>query len=842
MNPFFMRYLAIVPSFVVMVAVSIAQPSHTPHSNRVRVTPGIEYQANGFHEFFAGAHWRDLWATEFEAEVLDLDSFAGGLTPTKMGGSLQTLNLRFIGNDGREYKFRSLNKDGKRTLPPELQESFVGDVYQDQISIGNPMAAVVVPPLLNALGVLNAEPRIVVMPASDRLKQFEKEFAGVLGTIEEHPKAGKENDPGFRGADNIVDGFEIFEALREDSDERIDAITYLKARLIDLLLGDRDRHADQYRWAGFERNGKREWQPIPRDRDFAFGRYDGVFPSAAGLFVHSAAGFGESYPSILELTWIGRHLDRRFLSSLDKPVWDSVTAYVKSAMTDSLMGYALRKMPKEMFDKGGAQMFSMLTSRRDKLNAAADEFYELVSDVVDVYGTDKAERVEIQCRGSESVEVRLLEKETGEPLFGRVFSNNVTSEIRIHLLGGDDVANVEGTCRSGILIRILADGKNDKLVTTSNVSGVVFSNNNASPTAERTQPNKESVEQALEDRYRIWRTLPLVNFNSDDGIILGGTTTMTKHAFRADPYAYSLSLDAQYAPRVNHYDAQFHADSYTMIEGARTELLVKAGNLLRTDFYGIGNETVFSDSLDNADFYETRYHAILVAPFINVPVSHSLMMKFGGMYEYANARVRPNSLLAQTKQYGLGIRSTLAVSAGLTYDGRDLPIAPTRGVYLHANGLFSPSVFNNNFEFGKFNGDLRAYIPATILTDVVFAFHAGGEKTFGTYPFYKASSIGGIGTLRGFARDRFAGDASLFGQVELRAGLGHVNLFIPGRLGVSFFGDAGRVFVKGERSQQWHSGFGGGLWLNTLNVFLLNISAAGSAEGVRFYVTSGFGF
>lgn len=121
-------------------------------SMKVRVIPGAEYEAGWLHRFLAGAHWRDLWTTEFEASILDLDHFAGGLTPTEKGGSLQTKGLRFIGNDGREYKFRSMNKDGKKVLPPELQKSIIADIYQDQISIGNPMASVVVAPLLNAVG------------------------------------------------------------------------------------------------------------------------------------------------------------------------------------------------------------------------------------------------------------------------------------------------------------------------------------------------------------------------------------------------------------------------------------------------------------------------------------------------------------------------------------------------------------------------------------------------------------------------------------------------------------------------------------------------------------------
>jgi hypothetical protein len=799
-----------------------------------RVTPGIEYQAGVLHKFFAGEHWRDLWATEFEAQVLDLDTFAGGLTPTKKGGSLQTLNLRFIGKDGREYKFRSLNKDGRRTLPPDLQNSFVGDVFQDQVSIGNPMAAVVVPTLLNAVGVLHVEPRIVVMPASERLQEFRNEFAGVLGTIEEHPR---DTPPAFGGADKIIDGFEIFETLREDNDEQVDAINYLKARLVDLLIGDRDRHADQYRWAGYKRDGKRMWLPIPRDRDFAFSRYDGVFPEMAGWFVHSAVGFGERYPSILELTWIGRHLDRRFLSSLDKPTWDSVTAHIKSTLTDSLLLRALHNMPPEMFHTGGMKMFTMLKARREDLNDAANEFYELLADVVDVYGSDKPERVEIAFPDPTRVEVTMFKKKSSALLFRRRFSNDKTSEVRIHLLGGDDIVMTEGTATNTIRIRVLGGEGDDHLVNRAGRARIEFYDAPGDSTSEGLVP-----EPALEDRYRIMRTLPLLNFNSDDGILFGARTTITQHAFRADPYAYSLTIGAIYTPQFNRYDAYLLADSYTLLRGAHAALLINAGNATRANFYGIGNETPFSDSLDDADHYATRYHAVRLEPSVTFHLSKPFALRIGAMYEYASARVKQQNFLDLTKPYGLDVRSMIAFTAGFTFEGRDLPLVPTKGVYAHARASFFPSAFTNDFTFAKLSGDIRTYLPAKLLGNAVLALHAGGEKTFGTYPFQAASFIGGSTTLRGFARDRFAGDASLYGQAELRGELGRATLLVPGQLGFSVFGDGGRVFVNGERSRKWHTGFGGGLWFNVLNEFVLTGSIATSSEGSRAYITAGFAF
>lgn len=839
-------FLGVVPAAASPFDDSIQDSLSEATAGTISMVPGIEYEAGWLHRLFAGAHWRDLWTTEFEAEVLDLDCFAGGLTPVKKGGGLQTKNLRLKGNDGKEYKFRSMNKDGARALPRELQESVVADVYQDQISIGNPMAAVVVAPLLDAVGVLNATPRIVVMPDSKRLGAFRGEFANVLGMIEEHPKDG------FGGADKIVDGFEIFEELRDDAEERIDQREYLKARLMDLLLGDRDRHADQLRWAGCKSGGSRIWRPIPRDRDFAFARYDGIFPSAAGLFAHSVVGFGESYPSILELTWIGRHLDRRFLNALEKPVWDSLTAFIAQKLTDSVILNALRMMPPPMYEKAGERMFRMLQARRNTLDEAANEFYELVSDVVDVHGSNKAERVTITRFNDVEVEVRIEKKKSGELLFNRVFSTKRTSEIRLYLLGGNDVATVEGNGSAGIRVRVIGGDGSDELSDVSKLGGTEFYDDHNSTTSSRNSKTQVTFdaenaefdpavpEPPYEDRYQIWRPLPLLGLNPDDGILIGGTVNITQFGFRIAPHAHAFDIKAIYAPRFGRYNLQLYAESYKLIENARTSLFFATSTLGLTDFFGLGNETRFDDDLADDDYYRTNYRSIRIEPTVSFNLSRSFGLEFTGAYEYADARVSTGSLLDAERPYGLGFRSLLAAGVGCTYDSRDHSLAPSKGIHVEAGGRFYPAVFRNASKFGNVHADSRVFIP--MLNDVVLALHAAAEKTFGTYPFHHASMIGGTNTIRGYSRNRFAGDASIVAQSEIRVPLARVNVFVPGTLGITMFGDVGRVFLASESSKTWHNGVGGSVWLNVMNVFVANFSVARSPEEVRLYLTAGFGF
>ena len=68
-------------------------------------------------------------------------------------------------------------------------------------------------------------------------------------------------------------------------------------------------------------------------------------------------------------------------------------------------------------------------------------------------------------------------------------------------------------------------------------------------------------------------------------------------------------------------------------------------------------------------------------------------------------------------------------------------------------------------------------------------------------------------------------------------------LFVPNDLGVFGLADAGRVYVEGERTSEWHSAFGGGVWVAPLKRRnTVSIAIARGRERSGFYVRSGFLF
>ena len=172
-------------------------------------------------------------------------------------------------------------------------------------------------------------------------------------------------------------------------------------------------------------------------------------------------------------------------------------------------------------------------------------------------------------------------------------------------------------------------------------------------------------------------------------------------------------------------------------------------------------------------------------------------------------------------------------------------VFPRRGVRLRTGGALYPKAWDVEETFGEWRGEIDAYLGTTSFPlKPVLALRAGGKRLFGTYPFQEAAYLGGTSSLRGFRPNRFAGDGSVYGSAEIRLTLFKTKGTFPQDWGVFGFSDAGRVYVKNESSNEWHSSGGAGVWVSFLSpAFTLSVSYARSDEkttGIDFRV--GFAF
>ena len=837
------------------------------------ITPGEQYKAGWFHQLFFGKHWRDVWTTPVKVKVLNLNTFAYGLTPIKKGGGFQTKSLRFKGNDGNIWKFRSINKDPSKILPEDLRNSLVEDVIQDQISSSNPYAALVAVPIISAVGILQAKPYLVYLPDDPKLDKFRKDFGGLLGMIERHPDYNKKEGRTFEGAEKIKSTFKLFRRLEEKRDEFYDAKGYLKARLIDILLGDWDRHTDQWKWARYTEKGEELWKPIPRDRDQVFAKWDGIGPRIAEYIVPQFVGFDDDYPQIEDLTWSGRFIDRRILPVIDKHTWDSVTAYVKSKITDKVIEDAVKQLPPEIYPKISKELIYDLKKRRDNLDIVSNEYFKRINKYIDIFGTNKKDFAEVIRLNDSLTKVTLFKKEKndkkGSIFFNRIFENHFTDEIRVHLLDGDDKAIIKGKVTESPMVIITGEKGKDELIDSSVVYYKSASLPNSIPSVEtkfydsgkkskfirgkgtyiNTQKSSEpktdleKYEPQQRDRGHNWVVYPILGFNTNDGLLIGGGPLLYKYNFRRIPYDYRILFTSTYAARPKSFNFNLDATFNSIFDWAQLTVKLQSLKLTLNQFYGFGNETLFNNGLYRNNFYNIEQELFALKPNLKIPFGKSVIAMLGIEYRYSHYEFGSMSLFSNfpIENYGLEHQKRINVKAGIELDSRDVLSNTKHGYYLKLNGEIGPKILDNKYTFGKASIDIRSYFTSKILTNTTFALRAGGEKVWGKFPFFESAFLGGENNLLGYLRNRFAGDASIYGQAESKIYLTPLKFIIRGKFGVHLFANSGRVFAKNEDSSKWHSSFGGGVWMSFLDRTLnLILTTAYSKEKIIYYFNTAF--
>ena len=279
-----------------VTALLLALAAYEPQT--VTVVAGERYATPpGGKEWILGRNYRELWAKPIEVEVLDLKGFASRLSPVMRVEDPETIGIRLKGGDGRSYAFRAVDRDITGVVPEFLQSDAVDDIAQDQLSATVPGVEVIAHAFANAVGVLEPEARLVVIPDDPALGEFRRDFAGLLGTLHEIPQ------PGFEGTTEIQDHDEFWTRRQEDPCTRADTRAFLRARLLDLFLGDWDRHRQHWRWARVP--GERVLKAVAEDRDLIFCNFEGLAMSLARASGAQLVRFESKFPTLDDGTQIG---------------------------------------------------------------------------------------------------------------------------------------------------------------------------------------------------------------------------------------------------------------------------------------------------------------------------------------------------------------------------------------------------------------------------------------------------------------------------------------------------------------------------------------------------------
>ena len=430
-------------------------------STTVRLAAGPEYTRSAVWQFFWGAHYRAIWATPVTVPVLrlataELDS----LTPLQAGGSYQSHTLRLRTATGRQLVLRSVDKDMSAALPAGWKRNLLRGLMKDQTSATLPYGAYVAARLAESVGVYHANPRLVYLPDDKALGKFRAAYANALYLLEERAEGNQRAEASFGHSPAILNSRRMLTALRERPNAQVVARAYLRARLLDLWLGDWSRREDQWRWASFSRAGHTGFRPIPRDRDQAFFLFDdGFCTRVLSWFLIKF----QSFHAIIQpgnvngLTTTARALDRTLLSPLSADDFRQVADSMRLCLTDAVIADALAAGPVETQAAIAVRLGPLLRARRAQLPAVARRYYELLAAEAWLVGTDKAERFVLRGAGPGRLRVQVLAcraRLADSLLTERVYDRHETRQLDLYGLAGDDMFDISPTAAVGIAVNI----------------------------------------------------------------------------------------------------------------------------------------------------------------------------------------------------------------------------------------------------------------------------------------------------------------------------------------------------------------------------------------------------
>ncbi len=845
------------------------------------------YGASKQKEYVFGSNYRASWSQPINVPVFDIGKEKGGLEIVQRGGGMQTKSLRLENKQGKQYVLRSIEKYPENAVPKILRKTFAQDIVQDQISAAHPYGAFVIPPLAEAAGIYHTNPELVYIPDDPRFFQYREDFAGTLALFEERPAKDRSDIASFGRSEKIVNTTKVLKRIRQDNDNYVDQQSALRSRLFDLLIGDWDRHDDQWRWASFDEGKGKVYRPIPRDRDQAFFVNEGVFPKvwSRKWALPKFEGFHHEVRFPSGLMFNARYFDRSFLTEPELEDWVNTAKSIKESVSDSIIENAIKKWPKEIYALDGEEVIAKLKSRRDRLDTYAQEHYLYLSKAVDVLGSDKREHFDVQrmANGDLKVKVVKISKKGNkkQTLYQRHFKIAETKEVRLWGREGEDVFHIHGEGKKGIKVRIIGGEGEDELNDESRVKGfskkTLFydtkKRNSIHCGGECIDKRSKNPEVNHYDRkafkYNVFAPLVTGNFNPDDGIFIGGGFLGTTHGFRKSPFKSQHRVLGSYAFNTSSYNFLYHGEFVDAVGKWRLDLAldVKAPNYVN-NFFGFGNETNFDRNADRntgitinrpIQFYRLRFTETVSCIKLVRTIGESGQFSFGHQYQFVEIDDPEQDLFIRRFDEatpGRDIENRKHFTGGsvrLDFDTRRSESKNFMGTVWENELLFLAGLDKDAISYAAYNTSLAFYHSFRLPAKLTFATRFGMGLNIGEYEFFQAQTLGGRQELRGFRKTRFYGDQKAYNNTEVRLQLFNLRTYLfPASFGLLVFHDVGRVWYENEsgidpsatdgKSNRWHQGYGGGLWLRPFNMATLSMEVGASEEETLFYVRLGFLF
>ncbi len=833
-----------------------------------------EIDKSGFHKSIWGDRYREYYGTKVTAPTVDLDTLFGGLTPVRKGGGHQSKSLRLADKSGKEYVMRALRKSAELYLQSmafkdqyivgEFQDTYTESLLLDFYTGAHPYAPFTIGKLSDAIGVLHTNPVLYYVPKQKALEDFNEGFGDELYMIEEHVGDGHGDLKSFGHANKVESTDDLFEKLRRDEEYTLDEESYLRARLFDMVIGDWDRHSDQWRWAEIKdkETGKTIFKPIPRDRDQVFSIMgDGALMSVATKAIPPLKlmeGFHENVRNVRGFNTNPYPLDMALLKETTMSQWEKEVSHIQENLTPEVIDAAFEMFPKEVRDNTVTEIKRILLARLQNLPQIANDYYKALNSFAIVTGTDKDDWFQINTLENGEVEVnayRIIGGKKEKQFFHKKFDSEITEEIWVYGLDDDDRFEVKGERPIGIKVRLIGGRDNDIYDIQDNRRVKIYDYKDRGDTiinkgkakVRLTNDYEINTYQPLRFKKSTNQIIPTVGYNPDDGAKIGLSDTYTYNGFLQNPFTSQHTVNASFYFATSGFELGYRGEFAHIFESWNLGLNARfTSPNFSVNFFGFGNDTENLDDELELDYNRVRLKNLSFAPSLIWRGALGAKVETQVGFERITVEETADRFINTFYQASgeENSKQFLGVQAGYSYANTDNKAFPTLGMATSFEVGYKTSVDGGEEGFGYIIPSLSfdyKLIPSgrmVLATKWKAHFNIGDD-----YEFYQAATIGASDGPRGYRNQRFAGKTSYYQNTDIRFSLRKMKTgLLPLAMGIYGGFDYGRVWVPGDVSNTWHTSYGGGFFFNGADLMSVKLALFQGDEGPRFSFGLGFGF
>ncbi len=325
---------------------------------------------------------------------------------------------------------------------------------------------------------------------------------------------------------------------------------------------------------------------------------------------------------------------------------------------------------------------------------------------------------------------------------------------------------------------------------------------------------------ALKTVGRRYTPVPLLNYDSDDGVGYGVRLNVYDYDGKTVPYRRGYKAQFFMTTEGNWYH-QLSADIPQLLPGQRFDLQLSIDRLPYANYYG-----ELSDAeVDSMDLSKAQRTFKATSPKLNIQWIRDIRLpwrhKVGLAVNHTSISANSDSgnILGELRPIGFKGGWLLKLNTSVRYDTRDNYVDTHSGFLeeLLLEYKWGPS----DFAGWLISYEHRHFVPFGGAW--VLAYRVEVDRVFGEIPFYEELKLGGDGSIRGLPSARVRGQGRFLTNTEVRwrgLRLSEKKNIVLGAIG---FVDIGHIYNREHGPSfdpgEWRSSYGYGLrfhWYSTI--------------------------